>query len=171
MKCKEAKIKLHFWIDNQLHNDEAQKLLTHLSLCKSCTQLKNDLLVYKGLINAQEEIIPYNLDPIAENSEHEKNRRKVFEMVSLAVAACFGILIGMSLFQISHFNADKKESIIAETQTNVQQPEYKIQNQNTQNVNVIKKTYYQPMSFMVYYDDFFFTDENNEAQECSFSSE
>ncbi len=171
MKCKEAKTKLHLWIDNQLYNDEAQKLFTHLSLCKSCTQFKNDLLIYKRLVNAQEEIIPYNFDPITENSEHEKNRRKILEMVSLTVAACFGILIGMSLFQISHFNAAKKKSIIAETQTNIQQPEYKIQNQNTQNVNVIKKTYYQPMSFMVYYDDFFFTNENNEAQEYSFSSE
>jgi hypothetical protein len=158
MKCKEAKTKLHLWIDNQLHNDEEVKLSAHLSSCKSCRDFKNDLLTYKKLILGQNELIPCRLDPISMNSENEKNKKKVLEMISLVAAACFGILIGMSLFQISNFNNRKQENIIAETQHSEQQLKQQ---------NVIKETYYNPMSFMVHYDDFFFTNNEVQAQECS----
>ena len=161
MKCKEAKTKLHFWIDNQLHNDEDVKLSAHLSSCKSCSDFKNDLLMYKKLILGQNELIPCKLDPISIDSENEKNKKKVLEMISLVAAACFGIIIGMSLFQISNFNNRKQEAVIAETK-----PEEQLKQQN-----VIKETYYNPMSFMVHYDDFFFTNNEAQAQECTFPSE
>lgn len=157
MKCKEAKTKLHLWIDNQLHNDEEVKLSAHLSSCKSCRDFKNNLLTYKKLILGQNELIPCRLDPISMDSENEKNKKKVLEMISLVAAACFGILIGMSLFQISNFSNRKQEAVIAETQ-----PTEQLKQQN-----VIKETYYNPMSFMVHYDDFFFTNNEVQAQECS----
>ena len=88
-------------------------------------------------------------------------------MAGLVAAACFGILIGMSLFQLSSFYNKKQEPIIAETPPSTPVQEKTFQHENVQNVNVIKNTYYQPMSFMIYYDDFFLTNETNQSQEYS----
>lgn len=167
MKCKEARTKLHFWIDNQLNKDEEQGLTKHLSACKNCNNFKEDLLIYKNLIINQNNLIPFNLDPIAINSKNERNQKKLFELAGLVAAACFGILIGMSLFQLSSFYNKKQEPIIAETPPSTPVQEKTFQHENVQNVNVIKNTYYQPMSFMIYYDDFFLTNETNQSQEYS----
>lgn len=166
MKCKEARTKLHFWVDNQLHQDEERDLTLHLSSCTSCSNFKNELLMYKNLIFNQNNLMPCRIDPITMDSESERHHKKVMEMVGLAAAACFGILIGMSLFQLSIFNSRNQESIIAETA-----PIPEIQSQNVQNVNVMRETYYKPMSFMVNYDNFFFTDRNIQIQEYSIPSE
>lgn len=163
MKCKEARTKLHFLVDNQLHQNEEQDLTLHLSSCSSCSNFKNELLMYKNLIFNQDNLMPCKIDPITMDNESTKKHKKVTEMISLAAAACFGILIGMSLFQLSVFNSRNKESIIAETV-----PTTEMQNKN---INVMQETYYKPMSFMVNYDNFFLTDKNIQIQKYSIPSE
>lgn len=163
MKCKEARTKLHFLVDNQLHQNEEQDLTLHLSSCSSCSNFKNELLMYKNLIFNQDNLMPCKIDPITMDNESIKKHKKVTEMISLAAAACFGILIGMSLFQLSVFNSRNKESIIAETA-----PITEMQNKN---INVMQETYYKPMSFMVNYDNFFLTDKNIQIQKYSIPSE
>lgn len=163
MKCKEARTKLHFLVDNQLHQNEEQDLTLHLSSCSSCSNFKNELLMYKNLIFNQDNLMPCKIDPITMDNESIKKHKKVTEMISLAAAACFGILIGMSLFQLSVFNSRNKESIIAETV-----PTTEMQNKN---INVMQETYYKPMSFMVNYDNFFLTDKNIQIQKYSIPSE
>lgn len=166
MNCKEARTKLHFWVDNQLHQYEEQELNVHLSSCSSCSNFKNELLMYKNLIFNQDNLMPCRIDPITMDSESGKKHKRIMEMVSLAAAACFGVLIGMSLFQLSNFNSKNQEYVIAETAPATEMP-----SQNVQNVNVIKETYYKPMSFMVNYDNFFFTDRSIQPQEYSIPSE
>lgn len=164
MKCKEAKTKLHFWVDNQLHKNEDQDLIQHLSSCSSCSNFKNELLMYKNLIFNQDNLMPCKIDPITMDSESVKKHKKIMEMISLAAAACFGILIGMSLFQLSVFNSKNRESVIAETTPATEM-------QNIQNVNIMQETYYMPMSFMVNYDNFFFIDKSIQPQKYSIPSE
>lgn len=166
MKCKEARTKLHFLVDNQLHQDEEQELTLHLSSCNSCSEFRNELLMYKNLIFNQDNLMPCRIDPITMDSESGKKHKKIMEMISLAAAACFGILIGMSLFQLSIFNNKNQSSVIAETA-----PVTEVPIQNVQNVNVMQETYYKPMSFMVNYDNFFFTDKSIQLQEYSVPSE
>ena len=120
--------------------------------------------MYKNLIFNQDNLMPCKIDPITMDSESVKKHKKIMEMISLAAAACFGILIGMSLFQLSVFNSKNRESVIAETTPATEM-------QNIQNVNIMQETYYMPMSFMVNYDNFFFIDKSIQPQKYSIPSE